>query len=255
MLRFTMLGLTILLAFAPVALAVDGVVLINQSTITNGLPNCPTGGLFPIVICQSGSYRLSGNLTVPDANTTAIQVEALDVTIDLNGFAIQGPGTTGSGVGISGAENTSVLNGTVRGMGSTGITLFAGRAYKIQTIANGGDGIDGNIGSLVSECNSRGNGGRGLRVVGTAINNSVSDNRGDGIVGGPGVITGNAVNGNSGNGIVAQDAVISGNSVTFNSKAGILATCAVNIIGNDVSSNFTGIVTSGFFCLVVNNNP
>ena len=35
--RFTTFGLTILLAFAPAALAVDGTVLINQSTITNGL--------------------------------------------------------------------------------------------------------------------------------------------------------------------------------------------------------------------------
>jgi hypothetical protein len=114
MLRFTTCGLTILLAFASAALAVDGTVLINQSTITNGLTGCPTGGHFPVVICQSGSYRLSGNLTVPDANTDAIDINADNVTIDLNGFSILGPtvcngspltcspsGPTASGIGIA----------------------------------------------------------------------------------------------------------------------------------------------------------
>jgi hypothetical protein len=103
--RFKTCGLTIVLAFAPAALAVDGTVLINQSTITNGLTGCPTGGHFPIVICQPGSYRLSGNLTVPDANTTAIQITANDVAIDLNGFSISGPGTKGSGIGDQCARN------------------------------------------------------------------------------------------------------------------------------------------------------
>ena len=44
--HFTTCGLIILLAFASTALAVDGTVLINQSTITNGLTGCPTGGHF-----------------------------------------------------------------------------------------------------------------------------------------------------------------------------------------------------------------
>jgi hypothetical protein len=48
------------------------------------LTGCPNGGHFPIVICQSGSYRLSGNITVPDANTTAIVIFTDDVTLDLN---------------------------------------------------------------------------------------------------------------------------------------------------------------------------
>src|SRR5579863_4016947 len=107
--RFTMFGLTILLAFAPAALAVDGTVLINQSTITNGLPGCPTGGHFPIVICQSGSYRLSGNLTVP-ANTDGIDINADNVTLDLNGFSILGP-TVCSGSPLTCIRNTAPPSG------------------------------------------------------------------------------------------------------------------------------------------------
>src|SRR5271166_2366948 len=142
--RFTTFGLTILLAFAPAALAVDGNVLINQSTITNGLTGCPTGGHFPIIICQSGSYRLSGNVTVPDANTDAIHITADNVALDLNGFAILGPATckrrtfpvqcstTGTGVGISSNnENVALSNGAVNGMGFAGIRLL-GTGTKID---------------------------------------------------------------------------------------------------------------------------
>lgn len=128
MLRITTCGLITMLPLAPAALAVDGTVLINQSTITNGLTGCPTGGHFPIVICQSGSYRLSGNITVPDANTDAIHINADNVTLDLNGFAVLGPATctlgtaqcstTGTGIGVTSVNNNIGLsNGAINGMG------------------------------------------------------------------------------------------------------------------------------------------
>ena len=45
---------------APCAFAVDGIVLINQSTVM-------AAGGFPYIISQPGSYKPSGNLTM---NTT-----------------------------------------------------------------------------------------------------------------------------------------------------------------------------------------
>ena len=60
-----------LLMPVPSAVAVDGVVLINQGTSVNGLAGCPHSG-FPIVICKSGSYRLSGDLKVSGLNTSGI---------------------------------------------------------------------------------------------------------------------------------------------------------------------------------------
>jgi hypothetical protein len=249
--QFTTCGLTILLAFAPAALAVDGIVLINQSTMTNGLPGCPTGGHFPIIICQSGSYRLSGSLKVPDANTTAIQITVSDVAIDLNGFSISGPGTKGSGSGIVGVD-ASVSNGTVRGMGSLGVLLNGNsRVYKIQAIGNGSDGIDA-IG-LVSECISSGNGGLGLRIIGAAMNNFVSSNAGDGISGSA-VITGNAVYGNA-NGINAGASIISGNLVQQNTLFGVKAVCPSLLMGNQVSFNVFGDSLNGSLCLEVNDVP
>jgi hypothetical protein len=149
--RCTTSGLTILLAFAPAALAVDGTVLINQSTVTNGLTGCPTGH-FPIVICQSGSYRLSGNITLPDASTAGIVVSADNVTIDLNGFSIIGPDVcSGSpvtscspqghsfGIGSLNA-NVIVLNGDIHGFGAFAIDLNIDSRIENVHVANNGFG-------------------------------------------------------------------------------------------------------------------
>jgi hypothetical protein len=60
--------------------AVDGQILINQSTVL-------ASGGFPYRIVQPGSYKLSGNLTAP-LNVSAIKFDSSNVTLDLNGFSI-----------------------------------------------------------------------------------------------------------------------------------------------------------------------
>jgi len=115
--------LSAVIALAFPLYAVDGVVLINQSAALAGNLTPGDAPGFPVTISVSGSYRLSGNLTVPDANTTAILITAENVTIDLNGFSILGStvcsgfptscSPTGSGHGITGGvvKNISVFNG------------------------------------------------------------------------------------------------------------------------------------------------
>jgi hypothetical protein len=108
------------------AFAVDGIVLINQASAI-------AGGGFPYTITQPGSYRLSGNLTVPPG-AHGILIATDNVTIDLNGFAIMGTGA-GAGVGhgivagtdtpvVQGYYNIAVRNGTIQGMGADGIHLL-----------------------------------------------------------------------------------------------------------------------------------
>src|SRR5262245_59149281 len=81
-----------LVLLAPVAaFGVDGVDLINQSRANAGDVTPGDAAGFPVTISRAGSYRLSGNLTVPNQNTTAIEITADNVTIDLNGFSILGP--------------------------------------------------------------------------------------------------------------------------------------------------------------------
>src|ERR1700704_150875 len=81
----------ILAAISSSLYAVDGVVLIDQNRALAGNVTPGDAPGFPVTISQPGSYRLSGNLTVPDINTTAIEITAENVTLDLNGFSIVGP--------------------------------------------------------------------------------------------------------------------------------------------------------------------
>jgi hypothetical protein len=103
--------LCILAAISSTLYAVDGIVLINQANALAG--NVTPGDVpgFPVTISQAGSYRLTGNLSVADVNTTAILITAENVTLDLNGFTISGPnactfdGITcpqANGVGVTG---------------------------------------------------------------------------------------------------------------------------------------------------------
>src|SRR5437660_10020294 len=55
--------------------AVDGVVLINQSTVM-------AAGGFPYIIKDPGSYKLSGNLTM--STTTTGNYSGLDIAIGIN---------------------------------------------------------------------------------------------------------------------------------------------------------------------------
>ena len=202
------LGLMLLGAAARVH-AVDGVIEINQAKVE-------AGGGFPFVIGQPGSYRLTGNLNVDEA-TTAIRITAKNVTVDLNGFAITGPtvcsGTppitpftctpTGSGGGIvaeGSSETTTVLNGTVRGMGGAGISVGGhARLEGVHAISNGGGGIGASFSSVVAGNVANSNGGAGISLGSgcTVTGDTVNDDGADGISAQTGsTVIGNTVRGN-----------------------------------------------------------
>jgi hypothetical protein len=98
------LVLGIALMMVPVCgFAIDGQVLINQSTVI-------ASGGFPYRITQPGSYKLSGNLalnTSQNANYSgpggpadvAILIEANNISLDLNGFSITITDTMGKALG------------------------------------------------------------------------------------------------------------------------------------------------------------
>ena len=174
------------------ASAADGQILINQATVM-------AAGGFPYNINQPGSYKLSGNLTVPDANTIAIQVNVQDVSIDLNGFSIIGPcGTSVScglhtgGIGVfSSADNTSVVNGEIKGMGSAGVELAGnGRVERIRAVSNGRFGIVVGHSGIISSCI-------------TLLNGF------DGILASDGQFTGNVANSNGTHGLLLEVRLLS----------------------------------------------
>jgi len=253
-----------ILAAVPSGLfAVDGVVLISQPGSAQG---------FPIVISQPGSYRLDSNLVVPDANTTAIQITASNVNLDLNGFGIFGPTVcsgspatsctpSGSGTGVlatnppSGTSTPgeiSVFNGTVHGMGNFGIFILGpGRAENINADSNGSTGIA--VTGTVLKCVATRNGSLGIaaRIVNDSLAVQNASSGMEILASG----TGNSAILNHADGIVVFRATISANSAFLNQGDGINAMCpsivlfsaATHSTGNDIVLNSIGPDTCASF--------
>ena len=123
------------------AFAVDGVVLINQSTVN------ATGG-FPYIISVSGSYKLSGNLVVP-VGLKGIDITASSVTLDLNGFNITGNafGTPGGAlvVATGNLKGVTIRNGTisVNGGGAMDTQNTSGTVIEDLRLDGGGVALFG----------------------------------------------------------------------------------------------------------------
>lgn len=143
--RFNVRRLFALAAFAAAAGAGAGSAQaqaqINQDNALAGNVTPGDTAGFPITISQPGSYKLTSNLYPGDK--AAIVVSADNVTIDLNGFSIQGPGTckmssyvvTCSGTSmpnVNGIElystktGMTVRNGTIQGFSGNGVRAFTG---------------------------------------------------------------------------------------------------------------------------------
>ena len=250
-----------------------GVVYIDQNRAAAGSITPGDEAGFPVTISQSGSYRLSGNLTVPDLNTTAIQITADFVTLDLNGFSIVGPavcttGTAttcpapGTGIGVQAVSDHApfprgvrIRNGAVRGMGLMGILLQGSGSFveKVTVDSNAGGGMS--VAGTVTESAATQNGSFG--IIASAIRDStVLQNSGDGIIlaVNGGVATGNVSSLNGGFGIALQLGTATANTLFFNQAAGISALCPSSIVGNAVVTNGpAAIETSGEGCALANN--
>lgn len=79
----------------------------------------------PITIKTPGVYVLTKNLTYKDA-ANAIEVAVPDVTIDFQGYRLEGPSQTGNAVGVyvSNQSNVTIEGGTLEKFG-TGILFFS----------------------------------------------------------------------------------------------------------------------------------
>lgn len=111
----------------------------------------------PLVITRPGSYRLTSNLSISSATATAILVDADNVTIDLDGFTIAGPGKnvgTGFGINTTVRTNVVVVNGTVRDFGLVGVHLpgQSNRVENVRVYSTGSGGIFVGRSSVVTRC-------------------------------------------------------------------------------------------------------
>jgi len=200
----------------------------------------------PLTISQSGSYYLSETINFATQDTTGITITASDVTIDLNGYALIGPGKTtgssGSGISASGKQIT-VLNGSVSQWRGSGVALSSSSQvsnikstnngnYGVQVgqdsrvkdcilESNGGDGIDTSNGCVISGCTARSNSGSGYNLGhGSSItNSSASYNSGYEGIG------------------CSRNCSISNCSVSYNNDVGIYGSSGTTIVNCSVVEN------------------
>ncbi len=94
-------------------------------------------------ITQQGSYYLTGNLTGA-AGKHIIKIDADNVTIDLNGFAMNGVGGSFDGINSpSNRRSLTIRNGTIRGNGSSGIFLSSSSGVRLDNLVVSNNTLDG----------------------------------------------------------------------------------------------------------------
>ena len=166
----------------------------------------------PFYINNPGSYYLTGDRT---ASSNGIVVEANDVTIDLMGYTLKGPGSGNNvGIHIDRRRNVEICNGTVRSFGLEGVygVRLDDREHRVigvRAVSNGRCGIRlSGKGHLIKDCSAAENGDHGIHVgfgYGcTVTGNTCYDNDGRGIWADDGcTVTGNTAYGNTNYGIYA----------------------------------------------------
>ncbi len=216
---------TALMVFAVSLVCFSGMVFANVNPIV---------GPFPVIITQPGNYQLQKNLEVPNGNSTAILVQADNVTIDMSGNAILGPNVctgsgrtlvcnnkgTGKGIDAGAHRNLKVFNGTIRGMGSAGISNQAGSGAIIEGMRvdnNGVIGIDVGVSSVVT-------------------GNTVNNNGTDGILVFSGVVSGNTAMNNGSIGIDVLGGTVNGNTA-FGNLYGLYLGDSAGYVNNVLFSN------------------
>lgn len=225
--------------FATPAHAIDGQVLITHAKAVAGGVTPGDAPGYPVTISLTGSYKLGGNLQAP-VSKNGIEVNAVEVTIDLNGFRINGDRTTGSnGVGVVGTQrNLQLRNGTIRN-------------FKIS-------GVEAGHGLIVRDMNISENGVSGVALFAPSgyariVNSTIVQN------GGYGVecfvachIEGSIIGANSGGGLkITTSGTVLGNTITGNGFYGIVAVVGskVGVGNNTVVDNSSGPISGSFIRL------
>ncbi|HZW08787.1 MAG TPA: right-handed parallel beta-helix repeat-containing protein [Phycisphaerales bacterium] len=116
-------------------------------------------------ITQPGSYYLTGNVTGV-AGKSGIEIAAGGVTVDLNGFHMEGVAGSLDGVTTpSGVVGVTVRDGVIQSWGGSGVNLKQSHSCRVSGVTasyNGGAGIQPGQRSLVEGCVAHQNSGLGI---------------------------------------------------------------------------------------------
>jgi len=179
----------------------------------------------PYTISSPGSYIVVADLTVSSLDVTAITIAANDVTLDLNGHTIKGPGryVGGTSYGIlvddSPRYNISVSNGIIREWPSGGLkadSVSNGVFSKLLCLSIGGPGLSLGNYCLVTENNVSYCSGDGIIIMACSIlKNNISTSNSAGIT------------------VTAGLSTIQYNTCSWNMNAGIGVSAAKNVVLNN----------------------
>jgi parallel beta-helix repeat protein len=220
----------------------------------------------PYTISDQGFYYLASNLTFKGTTGNGITVNASDVTLDLMGFCLNGPGKeAGVHRGISIPENQSnveIRNGSLSNW-ETGIVSFSEgicngvRVIAIRVRETKYDGISlsaaaSGTNHLVMGCSVMLAGGNGILAGNGSLvkGNHIARNNGHGIWVLPGcTVEGNVTQSNGGNGIKSSSGcTITRNTAYSNTGMGILTDNDCTIVNNTTDG-----LTKGSNCTDANN--
>jgi len=191
----------------------------------------------PFTVSASGSYYLTGNLSV--TTDTAVIISADDVLLDLNGFTISSTASpmSGTGVLISGTRHNVVIrNGIIKGSTTYSAGTFTTGGFVFGLFASDGTNV------RVGDVTVRGVGDAGIGLS-AAINSCTVERCMTEVCGGTGISAGSvkdctAVT-SGGDGIAAGSA-----SDSFGESVGAAATDNGIVVLKNVQ-NCRGVASAG----------
>ena len=230
----------------------SGPVAPTMKTLDQVEPRIPISSV-PYTISASGSYYLTGDLQVdPATPADGITVQADNVTINLMGYSLVGPGSTSGtnyGIYMNARSNVEIRNGTVMAFGTDGIhepDYNQGKGHRVisvRVLENGDRGMYlRGFGHLVKDCTASENGSYGIYVGdgSVVINTTASWNQGTGIFAEEGsTVIGNTAYKNQGSIGIAlnQASTVINNTAYYNQEHGIYASGGCTLIGNTAYLN------------------
>jgi parallel beta-helix repeat protein len=235
---------------APTMKALDQ---IASTGIAINATNTPGNASALFVISLPGSYYLTGNITGVSGKN-GIVINAENVSLDLNGFALIGVSGASSGVLTNpNIRNVRVHDGTIRSWPVYGVLAFTspnGVLERLRILDCGAAGVFMGDGSVVKDCLLRGNADAGIYArVGSLITGcTVENNAGLGMgVDADCHIVGCTVRSNGGAGIdPAPDCHIKDCVATGNGSFGIRAPYErVTVIHCNTAANTGGGISVG----------
>lgn len=174
-------------------------------------------------ISNPGSYYLTANMST-SSGRGLLEIAASDVTVDLNGFRIQGAAGSLDGIFTTGAlVNVTIRNGTLSAFSGDGIDTSSAKRVRVENVrvrSCGGSGLRLGDESVAADCEVSANALHGV-VLGER-----SELRDSLVVGSTG---GDGVNSAS-NGVIVHHCTLSGNSgdgVQVSGTAALVTDCMI----------------------------